>query len=247
VTDPTHRSFVQATSQRYLEGLYALTHCLWLPAKPEVDRLADNKLTQLAVARDIGFSIPDTLVTNRPGDALDFFQRHASSIISKSLVNMEVMVQDQPHVIVYTRPVHRRDLLQVDSVRHAPVIFQAYVPKSIELRVTVVHEQALAASIASQDGRLTRHDWRHYDDHRVRYSRFDLPRDVKRMCISLVRRLGLGFGAIDLILTPDGEFVFLEINPNGQWGFVEMATGLPIGEAIADALTEGSARDAALC
>lgn len=50
-------------------------------------------------------------------------------------------------------------------------------------------------------------------------------------------RMHLNFGCFDLIVTPDGEYVFLECNPNGQWLWVELATGLPIAEAIADFLT----------
>ena len=101
-----------------------------------------------------------------------------------------------------------------------------------------------AAEIASQSSRLTRYDWRHYDDPSVRYSAHTLPGDIERRCRQLVERLGLSFGAIDLILTPSGEYVFLEINANGQWGFIELSTGLPIAEAVVDFLTAAPAREA---
>jgi glutathione synthase/RimK-type ligase-like ATP-grasp enzyme len=114
------------------------------------------------------------------------------------------------------------------------VIFQQYVPKRVELRVTVVGRRVFAAEIDSQASRSTRHDWRHYDDPNVQYRIHTLPPEMARACVRLVEALGLSFGAIDLIQTPEGKYVFLEINPNGQWGWIEDLTGLPISDAIAD-------------
>ena len=56
----------------------------------------------------------------------------------------------------------------------------------------------------------------------------------------MVERLGLCYGAIDMILTPDGRYVFIEINPNGQYLWIEQETGLPISAAICDLLMGGS-------
>jgi len=107
------------------------------------------------------------------------------------------------------------------------------VSKRSEMRVTVVGHRVLAAEIGSQESRATRYDWRHYDDDTVPYRAYRLPPSVEARCVELLGALNLSFGAIDLIRTPDDEFVFLEINPNGQWAWIEEAAGLPIGDAIA--------------
>lgn len=240
VQDPKQRDFVERVSQRFLNGLWELLDCPWLPGKPSAERVADNKLVQLAVAARLGFTVPQTLVTNNPGDFLDFYNEHHSSIINKSLINLNLAVGEagDEHSVLYTRTVRRRDVVNYQSVRHSPVIFQTYVPKNLELRVTVVGTRVFAAGIDSQGSRSTRHDWRHYDDLEVRYGAYTLPSEIEQRCVRLVAELGLTYGAIDLIRTPTGEYIFLEINPNGQWGFIETLTGLPIADAIADFLIQ---------
>jgi glutathione synthase/RimK-type ligase-like ATP-grasp enzyme len=116
------------------------------------------------------------------------------------------------------------------------MLFQAYVPKRSELRVTVVGERVFAAEIGSQATHHTRHDWRRYDMAHTPHTPHALPEPVARAAVALVRALGLVYGAIDLVLTPDGDYVFLEINPNGQYLWIEHLTGLPITAAIADHL-----------
>jgi glutathione synthase/RimK-type ligase-like ATP-grasp enzyme len=101
---------------------------------------------------------------------------------------------------------------------------------------------AAAAEIHSQESNHTRHDCRRYDWYQTTYRPHALPREVERHCRQLVERLDLCYGAIDLILTPDGRYVFLEINPNGQYLWIEQATGLPISEAVGELLMAGATR-----
>jgi glutathione synthase/RimK-type ligase-like ATP-grasp enzyme len=119
------------------------------------------------------------------------------------------------------------------------MIFQAYVPKLVELRITVVGRRIFAAEIHSQRTNHTRCDWRRYDQGQTPHRPHELPRDLEQRCTALVERLCLRYGAIDMVLTPDGRYVFLEINPNGQYLWIEHETGLPISEAICDLLTGG--------
>ena len=126
------------------------------------------------------------------------------------------------------------------AIRLCPVIFQAYVPKRVELRITVVGRQVFAAEIHSQHSNHTKHDWRRYDRYQTPYFPHSLPTHLQQLCVRLVERLGLCYGAIDTVLTPDGRYVFLEINPNGQYLWIEKMTGLPISDAICDLLIAGS-------
>jgi glutathione synthase/RimK-type ligase-like ATP-grasp enzyme len=124
------------------------------------------------------------------------------------------------------------------------MIFQAYVPKRLELRITVVGRQVFAAEIHSQLSRRTEHDWRHYNIDQTPYRPHRLPDAVQAQCIRLVEHFGLCYGAIDLVLTPDDRYVFLEINPTGQWRWIEVMTGLPISDAVCDMLmSAGGVRD----
>ena len=143
----------------------------------------------------------------------------------------------------FTYPVQRRNAVGSQSIRYAPVIFQEEVPKKLELRVTVVAAKVFPAAIRSQESRFLRHDWRHYHDfgESKYYSVHTLPEKIEGLCVRLVETLGLCFGAIDLIVTPANEYVFLEINPNGQWLWIEEFTGLPIGDAVAELLIRGAA------
>jgi putative peptide maturation system protein len=140
--------------------------------------------------------------------------------------------------------VANRDLADRDAIRYCPVAIQPYVEKRIELRITVVGDRVFPVEIHSQWTNHTRRDWRRGDYHHARYAVHDLPRRLARRSIALVKRLGLTFGAIDMILTPDGRYVFLEVNPDGDWLWMERTTGVPIGSAIADLLLarEGKGR-----
>src|SRR5262249_21476922 len=125
------------------------------------------------------------------------------------------------------------------AIEYSPTIFQGYVPKRVELRITVVGERVFPAEIHSQQTQHTKHDWRRYDLDNTPHFPHDLPCEIRERCVSLVKRLDLCYGAIDMVLTPDGRYVFLEINPSGQYMWIEAQTGLPISAAIADLLSAG--------
>ncbi len=238
LTDETHRKQVEVVCRICLDGLWELMDCRWLPSKPFADRAAQNKLIQLDLAAKVGFKAPETLVTNHPDAFVEFYAAYSGALISKPL-NFVDLKRDGEFCWPYTHPIRRRDARYYQAIRHETVIFQPYISKQVELRVTVVGERVFAAEIASQQTRSTLHDWRHYDDPGVelQYQIHTLPDAIKTSCVNLVKALGLSFGAIDFILTPDGEYIFLEINSNGQWGWIEQFTGLPIADAIADWLT----------
>jgi hypothetical protein len=235
ITDPGVRRYVEEESRAFMQDVWASLRCAWLPGPPAVIREAQHKAAQLRVARELGFELPPTLVTTSPADFLEFYRLHNGDIISK-LAGTAFFNVAGTTFARYTEVVSKRDVGYARSVRHAPVIFQAYVPKRLELRITVVGQQAFAAEIDSQATNHTRHDWRRYDIDQTPHRPHALPADVAQRCVQLVRRLGLTYGAIDMILTPDGRYIFLEINPNGQYLWIEELTGLPISDAICDLL-----------
>jgi glutathione synthase/RimK-type ligase-like ATP-grasp enzyme len=230
---------VERESAAVLADLWALMGARHVPGPPDALAHAGHKARQLLVAGRLGFELPATLVTNDPDAFLTFHAGQRGRTISKRAApSQRLTAADGEALVRYTEPVRPRDLVHVEDLRLCPVIVQPYVPKRLELRVTVVGRRVFAAAIHSQSSNHTRYDWRRYDDARTRITPFALPPEVAARCIALVERLGLCYGAIDLVLTPDDRFVFLEINPNGQYLWIELATDLPISDAVADLLLE---------
>jgi glutathione synthase/RimK-type ligase-like ATP-grasp enzyme len=113
-------------------------------------------------------------------------------------------------------------------------MFQPYVEKAFELRVVVMGEKIFAAKMDSQADEASRIDWRGGNpDHEI----FELPAEVKAALHRLMDSFGLNFASLDMIVTPDDEYVFLELNPNGQWLWLEHELGLPLVSTMADLLT----------
>ena len=126
------------------------------------------------------------------------------------------------------------ELSLLDHVRYAPVIFQEYVEALYDLRVTVVGDEVFAAAIHSQETAYAV-DFR-MDIESAEIEPVSLPVEVEERVRALLTRLGLVYGAIDMRRTPDDRYVFLEINPAGQWLFVEEKSGQPIASALAEVL-----------
>jgi putative peptide maturation system protein len=237
ITDAALRDYARGETAEAWIGVTAMLDCLWVPGPRWSELRASYKPLQLQVAAELGFEIPPTLITNSPADLLDFHRRHNGALIGKTVHQRFVAPPGDPRrAYMLTEVVANRDVGHVDAVRHCPVTFQPYVDKRVELRITVVGDRAFAAEIDSQWTNHTRHDWRRFDDHHERHRVHDLPPDVAARCVALTRRLDLHVGAIDVILTSDDRYVFLEINPNGAWIGMERATGLPIGDALCDLL-----------
>ena len=202
---------------------------------------------QLQTAVEVGFSVPRTLITNDPTEVLDFFDRCSGQMIYKpfgeylSLAEVKRFPSGSTRETIFTNVVIREDLLrQLDQIKGAPCIFQEYVPKKFELRITIVGSRIFPAQIDSQASERSKHDWRRYDFEKTPYSEFQIPAVLEDKLRMLMQRLGLVFGCVDLIMRPDGEFVFLEINPGGQWLWIEELTGMPIRDSLALMLMQGT-------
>jgi hypothetical protein len=242
ITAPRVREYVADECRLTLNAFWHTLDRRWVPAPPSVIRRAEFKAVQLKLAAALGFEIPSTLLTSSPQTFLEFYRQHNGDVVSK-LPGPSFVPSFGNDFMRYTEVVSRRDVGYARSVRYCPVLFQAYVPKRVEVRVTVVGKKAFAAEIHSQASNHTRHDWRRYDWYQTIYLPHELPRAVERRCVQLVDRLGLCYGAIDLIVTPDDHYVFLEINPNGQYLWIEDRTGLPISDAVCGLLISAASTE----
>jgi glutathione synthase/RimK-type ligase-like ATP-grasp enzyme len=237
------RAFAIDECNQAMIALFNTIDCAWTN-HPFTIEPARNKPYQLRIAQVIGFNVPRTLVTNDPALVRHFYDDLRGQIVYKSL-SRPFFVGTKTGLdhgfikaSIYTTPLEPRHLDFLDALKTAPGIFQEYVSKRVELRVTVVGSQLFAAEIHSQDNPGTRHDWRREQQGAAVCEPHGLPDSVATLCLRLMKELKLEFGAIDMILTPDNRYVFLEINPNGQYGWIERATGLRISEALAKHLAK---------
>jgi MvdD family ATP-grasp ribosomal peptide maturase len=209
-------------------------------------RHAENKQLQLQVARELGLEIPRTLTTNDPATVHAFAESCGGQIVTKMLSSFAVY-EGGRELVVFTNPVKPEDLADLSGLSLCPMTFQESIPKALELRTTVVGRHVMSASINSQTSERAAHDWRRDGLRMIQdWQPYELPREVEEKVLRLMDYFVLNYGAIDFIVTPDGRHVFLEVNPVGEFFWLERFPGLPIADGIADVLLERSPRRQAL-
>lgn len=241
---PQEREFALEETDHCMSGLWSALDCFWV-SHPENIRRASYKIEQLRRAVGLGFDVPSTVVTTDPEQAREFFDACSGRMVYKVLSDPYLSAarmlragwtEPIPVRSVPTTPITVENLHLLDTVRSVPCLFQELVEKQSELRVTVIGAEVFTVEILSQEHEQTRVDWRHANPElRLRVAK--LPDDLAVRCVELTRAYGLNFGAIDLIATPDGRYVFLEINPNGQFLFLqERLPELRLDDAMASLL-----------
>jgi MvdC family ATP-grasp ribosomal peptide maturase len=235
--DERYRSMCISESTAALEGfLDALHNSHWIN-NLDRQRDAENKQRQLRLAARAGLRVPRTLVTNDAATARQFFAETSGETVGKLLLPLTVSM-DATEAFVYTTRLREEDLATAEQLRHSPMVFQELIPKACELRIAYVAGKTFIGALDATGTSRGHTDWRRAAPEECRWQQAQLPTEVTTSLQVLMSELGLVFGAIDLICTPTGEYVFLEVNPGGEWGMLERDLGLPISDAIAEALLE---------
>ena len=159
------------------------------------------------------------------------------SLIAKPM-KQALIEEADAEAVIFTSSIDELSEHDRDSIGVCPIIFQRHIPKEMDIRVTVVGDKVFPVAIDSQSTEETRIDWRRGSNPHLRHEIMTLPEHISECCVRLVRALELRFGAIDLVKDLNGNFWFLECNPNGQWAWIENRTGLPIAEAITEEMME---------
>jgi glutathione synthase/RimK-type ligase-like ATP-grasp enzyme len=194
---------------------------------------ANNKLSQLKIAVESGFDIPRTLISNNPDAIIEFV---SSARPNRCIFKPFVPYMPPSGTITYATEIDVSRLLSDrDRLRVAPGIFQVFVEKQFELRITIVGNDVFAARINSKHSEKAEVDWRQEIFSDI-YTIYDLEPDFHEKLLNLHRRFGLYFAAYDFIIDCAGNPIFLEVNPSGQWMWLEVKLGFPIAERIALAL-----------
>jgi ATP-grasp ribosomal peptide maturase len=196
---------------------------------PAADAAANYKPRQLAVAARAGLNVPRSVITSDPDHAREFIG--TGQVVYKGLGG-GVLSPDGTRQFLPVSLVTADEI--DDGVAGTAHLFQERVPKAFEVRLTVIGGRMFPVAIhaGSEAARL---DWR-TDYQSLTYARVALPADVEQGVRRLMDELGLHFGALDLAVTPEGRWVFFEVNPNGQWHWLAVKAGVPLVEAMADAL-----------
>lgn len=202
---------------------------------------ASNKALQLRVARECGLLIPETLTTNILAEAQRFWRHCNGKVVSKMLSSFAVHDEAGREQVVFTNRMTEEDMAALDDLDLCPVTLQEEIPKHLELRAVIVGERVFCASVdsAAMDGAAI--DWR----RRGRalcdaWLPYELPAAVTQGLLAMTRILGLHYGAADLIVHPDGRHIFLEINPAGEFFWLDGM--LPLTDALADLLAGNGRR-----
>ncbi|MEJ1934847.1 MvdC family ATP-grasp ribosomal peptide maturase, partial [Nostoc sp. NIES-2111] len=236
---PKFRDACIKESSATLEGFWdSLKDAHWVDNLERID-YAGNKLRQLRVASEVGFTIPKTLVTNKAEAAREFFGQVNGKMVSKLLTALSRSMEANSSFFLYTSTVKEEDLQDAESLRYCPMVFQEQIPKQQELRVVYVNGNVFVGALNAEVYAGAKVDWRKPGVDVGAWQHHQLPDEVVRRLQAFMGKFGLSFGSLDFIVTPSGEYVFLEVNPTGEWGMLEKDLDLPISSAIADALIAG--------
>jgi glutathione synthase/RimK-type ligase-like ATP-grasp enzyme len=227
--------FTQDESRVALSTIFDALDCKWVNRMDAIERAESSKFYQQSLAVQCGLKIPRTLITNDPKPAIEFSTK-TGGVLLKTLGHTH-LGEDNGHFI-YSQRFSTDELAgATDAIRACPIFCQRYIEKRFEYRVIAVGKEFLTCRIDSQASSATKVDWRHYDFDNVEHKQADLPEAVQGKLLDFMEAIDLRYGAIDMIETPGGEFVFLEINPAGQWQWLQHFSGLPVPDAVARMLS----------
>ncbi len=222
-----------ATLAAFLDELDSIR---WIDHRSTVLK-AQNKVYQLRLAQSCGIKTPETLITNNPEEVRQFYRDMNENIISKMLTPLTISM-DGHTPFVYTNRIGPGDLKALESLCYSPMVFQECIPSEYELRIAYVDGRLLTGAIHT--GKIMKGDvdWRSQKQKKIEWEPFHVHEDFADKIRQFMKTIGLAFGALDVMVTPGGQYVFLEVNPTGEWGMLERDLDLPISDAIADALTK---------
>lgn len=224
ITNETHTT---------IKGLIA---CLppeirWMSHPKAID-LAELKPFQLQTAQAVGFQIPPTIITSDPDRIVRFLVAQHGFCIAKPVRSGYVQANEQAYGI-FTHRINHDDVERLNSSLPCPIIVQAEIEKSFDIRVTYVDGHLFSAAIDSQSDPDAIVDWRRTSNPLLPHERVELPEEISERIIRYMKCVNLSYGALDFVMDKHGRYIFLEVNPSGQWLWLEDQLGFPIADTIA--------------
>jgi glutathione synthase/RimK-type ligase-like ATP-grasp enzyme len=241
IEDPALRLWMQNEHRRAWGGLLFVSQDVRWVNNPIAVGGASYKPEQLARAVRHGLSVPDSLVTSDPTAAEQFCVERNWRIVVKPIGHGEIRGEvPEADRLVYTNSLQVSHAAMLERVRNCPTLFQVHLAKAVDLRITVAGAECIAVALHSQEREHSLVDCRRDNMLRMRYSITRLPTALADTLVDLTRSYGLYYAAIDMVLDPEGNYWFLELNPAGQWAWLEQEIGAPISDALIRCLTGAS-------
>jgi hypothetical protein len=237
VTNPAVRHLILQETLELMSYLGCERRIAWFN-NPHDNRLAQKKFPQIRLAAELGFRVPRTLITNDPQRAREFGRDVGTRLLCKSMKEQGYVDGTTVHFIFSRKVEPDQFEAHVDQLALCPSLLQEYVEKDHELRITVIGDQVFCCRIDSQAVQGAETDWRRVDPSQIPHRIVPLDESVEAALKKMLKQFGLHYGAFDMIVTPEGEYVFLELNPNGQWLWIELITGAPLTDAMVRLLTD---------
>lgn len=218
----------------WLEALQLIPEITWIN-HPQKNDFMENKIRQLLIADEIGFSIPDTLISNNPKEVKDFIRSKGGTAVAKALFSPLI---EEPEVdyFIFTNKISLETLRADEEIEICPTIYQQKLSPKMDYRITVVGEEVISAKIEDSISNEPFLDWRE-SKNSLKFVQCKLPEEVEGNCRKLIQSNGLLYGSIDLV-EYKGDYYFLEVNPNGEWGWLEKPNNIPIAARITDLLIQ---------
>jgi glutathione synthase/RimK-type ligase-like ATP-grasp enzyme len=208
-------------------------NCEWI-SDPYANRQAGDRIKQLLTARDLGLAIPATLITNDPSEARDFYHSFSGNVILKAIHHHSIEANGKVYYM-FTHELLDEELARLDDLVHAPCILQQHLIKKSDLRVTVVGSEVFATQIDSPMSSNGNVDLHRCPLPQLSFRTKELDDTTRRACVKLIHSLGLRYGAIDFVIDgKNDQPIFLELNPTGDWYWIERKTGQSISKAMVD-------------
>lgn len=205
----------------------------------EKDESSQLKISQLRTARRSGLNIPHTIISNDPKEIKSFISACGGLAAHKLLEHATWRSSETGHIFsCYTSPVSIEQLPSDDTLRLCPGIFQPLLEKAFEIRVSCFGDELVALKIDSQSDDRARIDWRAGQWY-VDMQPYALPDTVASGIRRYIRGAGLAFASMDFVVTPTGEHVFLEANPQGQFLWMEDRARMPVLDICTQYLIDG--------
>jgi len=206
----------------------------WINHRRDVHRLDNSKFYQQVLAARAGLQVPATLISNQAQAFSDFFGEQERCLVKS--MGLSQIVADKPKYI-YSNVVAVNEIASASSsLQHCPVFSQEYIEKRYEYRVVMANPVCISCRIDSQASEKSKVDWRRYDFDNVEHVEAAIPDNLINKLWDFMNLANLKFGMIDLIETSKGDFVFLEVNPSGQWGWLQQIAGIDVPTAISSML-----------
>ncbi len=192
-----------------------------------------EKTDLLIRARNAGFSIPASLICSSKQSVLQFMKKQGQLITKPLAESIHLQAKSESVLVSYTEAITEERVKELPET-FFPSLFQEQIDKAYELRVFYLDGSCYSMAIFSQLDQQTSVDFRKYNTRKGnRKVPYKLPEHVEESIAVLMKDIQLDTGSLDIIRAHDGRYVFLEVNPVGQFGMVSSPCNYHLEEKIA--------------